>query len=121
MSNSLLNLNPTVTSVAILTPVALGGTPLLGSPGATNGGRKCNLRVPTLPGAAVIAVQTAPRVDPATNLEPASGSSLWTTMTTINSSSHQEQEVTPDYWVRCNVTTLQASPATVDIFLEGVQ
>ena len=121
MSNSMINLNPVVTSVAILTPVALNQTPLLGSPGSTLGGRKCYLSVPTLPGAAVIAVQTAPRVDPATNAQPASGSSLWTTLTTINSSSAQIQEVTPDYWVRCNVTTLQASPANVAIYLEGVQ
>ena len=121
MSNSMINLNPLVTAVAILTPVALNKTPLLGSPGSTLGGRKCFLSVPTLPGAAVISVQTAPVVDPATGAQPASGSSLWTTMTTINSSSAQIQEVTPNYWVRCNVTTLQASPANVAIFLEGVQ
>lgn len=92
-----------ITSVAINTPVAFNKTPHLGS-----GNRSYLMTVDVLPITSTLLIQTAPRVDSATGAQPASGSSLWTTLATLTSASLQTQEVTPDYWVRGKCTVLDA-------------
>jgi hypothetical protein len=124
MSNSILKIAVDQTAVAIGTPVALNQTPLLGSPGSTNGGRKVRYNVPVLPGATGApssTLQTAPRTDPATGLEPAPGSALWTDLLTVISTMEHYGEFTPDYWVRWNTTVAHAGDAVVNVYLTGVQ
>lgn len=124
MSNSVLKIAVDQTAIAIGTPVALSATPLLGSPGATNGGRKVRYNVPVLPGstgAPSSKLQTAPIVDPATGAQPASDSSLWTDLLTVVSTMEQYGEVTPDYWVRWNTTVAHSADPLVNVYLTGVQ
>jgi acyl dehydratase len=124
MSNSLLTLSVDQTAIAIGTPVALGATPLLGSAGATNGGRKVRWSVPVLPGATGTPsskIQTAPRIDPLTGIAPASGSASWTDLFTVVATMEQQGECTPDYWVRWNTTANHAADPLVKVYLTGVQ
>ena len=121
MSSSLLAIAAVVTTVDIGTPVALNATPLLGSAGAANGGRKCKMRIPVLPLTSTCKIQTAPRIDPTTGIAPAEDSAFWTDLATLTSTSAQIQEVTPDYYVRWNTTVLDADGPNVNVYLEGVQ
>lgn len=120
-TNEFLKLDIAVTATGAQTPVALSKTPSLGSAGVAGGltGRRFRMEIPTLPLAtSTTKIQTAPRIDPATGLAPASGSSTWTDVATLTSTSDQVQSVYLDYWVRANVTVQHADP-NVEVFISG--
>lgn len=85
-------------------------------------GKNCTVAPVAIPLTSVVNLETAPRFDPATGTTPAAASALWTVLHTYNSSSTLEPlEVTPDYWVRYNTTTLDADGPDVKFIFRGVQ
>ena len=127
-SNSGLDLAIDQTAVAKGTAIALNKSPLLGSPGVADAspltGRKVRYHMPVLPGATGApssAIETAPRVDPATGQAPAAGSTAWKSVLTVTSTTEQVGELTLDYWVRWNTTVNHAADPIVHFYIFGTQ
>lgn len=114
MSNT-LKLTADVTAQAILTPVALNTTPLLGG-----AGREAILRIPVLPLTGVFSIEGAP-TDPDTGTVPIEASTTWAEIVEIDASSEQIQEIELPDWIRINVTTADGDGPDVLCYLEGVQ
>lgn len=104
-----------ITTVNKGTPVAFNASPF-------TAGKNCLVTILAIPLTSVVVLETAPRFDPATGTTPAAASTLWTTLKSYSSASTLAPfELTPNYWVRYNCTTLDADGPVITWNFEGVQ
>ena len=122
-TNSVITMNIDANTAATGQAAALSQSPLLG-------GRRCKWRAN---GCLGVKLQFAPRIDPATNAQPAAGSALWTDATLVPAGpgnvppavvtlavvAPQSGEVFTDYWVRA--VAAGGGTAGSTFVLEGIQ